>query len=74
MKLAGAAKTMFLDMDPAEFERQIEDYEAPDEGTLKKLYKLQITLPETHPFPVLRAKRLSEWRTDFTRLCTAVAG
>ena len=64
---------MFLDMDPAEFEKQVHEYEAPDEASTKKLYKLLITFPETHPFPVLRAKRLAEWSEEVSLASMAAA-
>lgn len=73
MKLAGGPKSMFLDMDPAEFEKQVHEYEAPDEASTKKLYKLLITFPETHPFPVLRAKRLAEWSEEVSLASMAAA-
>lgn len=61
MKLAGGSMAMAQQMEPAEFMRQIRDYEDADESTLNKAYKLWITAFRTHPFPIMRANHLDQW-------------
>ncbi|HQR33539.1 MAG TPA: M48 family metallopeptidase [Blastocatellia bacterium] len=64
MKLAGGARQLYSEMERQEFLRQIRDYEAADDSTLNKAYKVLITAYRTHPFPILRAKELDAWHSS----------
>lgn len=64
MKLAGGARQLYSEMERQEFLRQIRDYEAADDSTLNKAYKILITAWRTHPFPILRAKELDAWHSS----------
>ena len=61
MKLAGGSTRLAAEMDPAEFLRQVEDYEDVDRSTLDKAYKILLTAQRTHPFAMQRAKELERW-------------
>ena len=64
MKLAGGANRLSTEMDKQEFLNQIRTYEAADDSTLNKAYKLLITAYRTHPFPILRAQELDAWHSS----------
>lgn len=64
MKISGGSRPMYAQMDQAEFIRQIKAYEDADESTLNKAYKLMITAFRTHPYPIMRAKHITEWIED----------
>ncbi|MBS1787929.1 MAG: M48 family metallopeptidase [Acidobacteria bacterium] len=64
MKLAGGARQLYSEMERQEFLRQIRDYEAADDSTLNKAYKILITAYRTHPFPILRARELDAWHSS----------
>ncbi len=70
MKLAGGARKLYDEMDQNEFMTQIRAYEDTDRSTLSKAYKVLLTLPRTHPFPILRAKELDAWHGTGYRTLT----
>ncbi|MEO7091687.1 MAG: M48 family metallopeptidase, partial [Polyangiales bacterium] len=61
MKLAGGASRLAAEMDPAEFLRQVEDYQDVDRSTLDKAYKILLTAQRTHPFAMQRAHEVERW-------------
>jgi Zn-dependent protease with chaperone function len=61
MKLAGGARGFNAEMDHREFLEQIRAYEDADESTLNRAYKVLLTLFQSHPFPIMRAKHLDAW-------------
>ncbi len=64
MKLAGGARQLYSEMERQAFLDQIRDYEAADDSTLNKAYKILITAYRTHTFPILRAKELDAWHSS----------
>lgn len=63
MKLAGGGSRLAAEMDPAEFLRQVEDYQEVDRSTLDRAYKILLTAQRTHPFAMQRAKEVERWFT-----------
>ncbi len=61
-------------MERREFLRQIRDYEAADDSALNKAYKILITTYRTHPFPILRAKKLDAWPSSPDDLGESLVG
>jgi hypothetical protein len=41
--------------------KQAEEYEDSSGGFIEQLFKVNIMLAQTHPFPVLRAKEIIKW-------------
>jgi Zn-dependent protease with chaperone function len=74
MKLAGGASRLFAEMDQDEFVRQIRAYDETDHSTLNRAYKLLLTLPRSHPYPILRAKALDAWAHTGYRELVGPAG
>ena len=64
MKLAGGARSLYDEMDMAEFLTQARDYEDADRSTLNRVYKVLLTAARTHPYAVLRAKEIDLWHRD----------
>jgi len=61
MKLAGGNTRLAAEMDPAEFLRQVEDYQDVDRSSLDRAYKILLTAQRTHPFAMQRAKEVERW-------------
>lgn len=55
-KLTGGSPKVFDEMDRDEYLKQADLYDAPGMPPLDKVYKVLLTVPQTHPIPVLRAR------------------
>ena len=55
-KLTGGSPKIYEQMDREEYLRQAEDYDNPGAPPLDKVYKMLLSVPQTHPIPVLRAR------------------
>jgi len=60
-KLAGGSQRILPEINLEEILRQAEDYKDSDEGIVEQLFKVQMMLIQTHPFPIVRAKEIMEW-------------
>ena len=74
MKLAGGGRKLQAQMNQSDFLQQIRAYEDMDDSQLDRFYKLMITIPRDHPFPIMRAKHLDEWAGSGYRDLTGPAG
>lgn len=61
MKMAGGVRSLYDEMDLEEFLRQVDLYARRSEHIMDLLFKVQLTLFRTHPFPIFRAMELREW-------------
>ena len=62
MKMAASAPSLYSQMDENEFLKQVETYEdASDASFINQAYIALITAKMTHPFTILRAKKLVDW-------------
>ena len=62
MRLAAATPKLYHQMDEGEFLKQVKTYEeATDESFINQAYITLITAKMTHPFTILRAKKLDDW-------------
>lgn len=64
LKLAGGPRGPVDDASRAEFLKQADDYEDMDASLLNILYKFEMTRFQTHPFPAVRAREISDWATS----------
>ena len=60
-KLAGGSQKIFPEINLEEVLRQAEEYEDSDEGIVEQLFKVQMLLTQSHPFPIVRAKEIMAW-------------
>ncbi len=64
-KLAGWSDERIEEFSLDEVKRQADEFEALDDTSMiNKVVKLMVLLQQTHPFPVLRVKEISEWSTS----------
>ena len=71
MKMAASTPKHYAQMDEKEFLNQVKTYEdAADASFINQAYIALITSKMTHPFTILRAKRLDDWVTkgEFTEV------
>ncbi len=71
MKMAASAPSYYSKMDENEFLEQVKTYEdATDASFINQAYIALITSKMTHPFTILRAKKLVDWVTkgEFTEV------
>ena len=61
LKLAGGSQKLVDDLNPAEFVKQADLYDDMEEDLLSFLYKLDMIRLQTHPFPAIRAREISDW-------------
>ena len=69
MKMAAASPKHYSQMDETEFLKQVKTYEdAADASFINQAYIALITSKMSHPFTILRAKKLDDWVTkgEFT--------
>jgi len=64
MKMAGGARELYAEMDREEFMRQIREYEDADRSNLNRAYKFLLTIGQSHPYSILRAKELDSWHGE----------
>jgi Zn-dependent protease with chaperone function len=60
-KLTGGTPKVFDEMDADEYLRQADEYDGNGSAALDKVYKLLLSVPQTHPIPVLRAREALRW-------------
>jgi Zn-dependent protease with chaperone function/RNA polymerase subunit RPABC4/transcription elongation factor Spt4 len=61
-KLAGWSDDRIEEFSLEEVKRQADEFEALDDTSMiNKVVKLMVLLQQTHPFPVLRVKEISQW-------------
>ena len=60
-KLAGGSKKILPEIDLESVLAQAQEYEDSDEGFVERLFKVNMMLLQTHPFPVVRVKEIMEW-------------
>lgn len=60
-KLAGGSKKILPEINLAEVLQQAQEYEEADEGILERVFKVNMMLLQTHPFPIVRAKEIMAW-------------
>jgi Zn-dependent protease with chaperone function len=70
LKLVGGSRTLVDDLNPDEFVKQADLYEDMDDNLLNTYYKFIMMRWQTHPFPALRAREITEWADseDYARL------
>jgi Zn-dependent protease with chaperone function len=61
MKLSAGSKSVFEQMDAAEFLKQADSYDDLDHSTLNKFYKLIRETQLSHPLPVYRAREIKTY-------------
>jgi Zn-dependent protease with chaperone function len=60
-KLAGGSEKILPEINLEGILKQAEEYEDSSGGFIEQLFKVNIMLAQTHPFPVLRAKEIIKW-------------
>ncbi len=60
-KLAGGSKRILPEIDLESVLEQAQEYEESDETFVEKLFKVNMMLVQTHPFPIVRVKEIMEW-------------
>ena len=71
MKMAASAPSIYSQMDENEFLKQVETYEDASEASfINQAYIALITAKMSHPFTILRAKKLVDWvrKGEFTQV------
>jgi Zn-dependent protease with chaperone function/RNA polymerase subunit RPABC4/transcription elongation factor Spt4 len=64
-KLAGWSDDRPEEFSLEEVKHQADDYEElDDKSVINKVVKLMVLLQQTHPFPVVRVKEISQWSTS----------
>jgi Zn-dependent protease with chaperone function len=64
-KLAGWSDDRVEEFNLEEVKHQADDYEELDDtSVINKVVKLMVLLQQTHPFPVVRVKEISQWATS----------
>lgn len=61
MKMAGGTQRLIGEMDREAFLQQVQAYNQADDLFLHQAYKVLLTMYQTHPYPILRAKELDTW-------------
>jgi Zn-dependent protease with chaperone function len=60
-KLAGGSEKILPEINLEGILKQAEEYEDSSGGFIEQLFKVNMMLVQTHPFPVLRAKEIIKW-------------
>jgi Zn-dependent protease with chaperone function/RNA polymerase subunit RPABC4/transcription elongation factor Spt4 len=60
-KLAGGSKKILPDLNLDEVLQQAQEYNEASEGLVEQLFKVNMLLLQTHPFPIVRAKEIINW-------------
>ncbi len=60
-KLAGGSKKILPELNLDEVMRQAQEYNDTGEGLIEQLFKVNMMLQQTHPFPIVRAKEITDW-------------
>lgn len=61
MKIAGAPRSHYHDLDPKTFINQAKEFEGFDEDKIDKIAKIVSVLGNTHPWTVMRCAELNNW-------------
>src|SRR5450759_1199448 len=61
MKFAGGSLFQRNQLDPQEFLKQADLYEAVDASLLDRIYKMLLVMPVTHPLTIVRAREIMNW-------------
>src|SRR5438045_3558330 len=61
MKFAGGTLFQRNQLDPQEFLKQADLYEAVDASLLDRIYKMLLVIPVTHPLTIVRAREIMNW-------------
>ena len=70
LKLVGGSKRMSDELNVAEFIKQADLYDDMEDDALGLYYKFMMVSNQTHPFPALRAREITEWSLseDYNKL------
>jgi RNA polymerase subunit RPABC4/transcription elongation factor Spt4 len=60
-KLAGGSQKIMPELNLSQILQQAREYDEADEQFLEKLFKVNMMLLQTHPFPIVRAKEIVDW-------------
>ena len=61
MKFAGGTLFQRNQLDPQEFIKQADMYEAVDANLLDRIYKMLLVAPVNHPLTIVRAREIMNW-------------
>ena len=60
-KLAGGSKKILAEINLDEVLTQAQEYDESSDGLIEKIFKINMMLRQTHPFPIVRAKEIIGW-------------
>lgn len=60
-KLAGGSKKILPELNMDEVLLQAQEYHEAGDGLIEQLFKINMLLLQTHPFPIVRAKEIIDW-------------
>jgi Zn-dependent protease with chaperone function len=60
-KLAGGSQKILPEINLDDILKQADEYEDTGGGLIEQLIKVNVMLQQTHPFPVVRVKEITEW-------------
>jgi Zn-dependent protease with chaperone function len=60
-KLAGGSKNVLPEINLEAILEQAEDYHDTDLNLMEQIFKVNMMLRQTHPFPIVRAKEIIDW-------------
>lgn len=60
-KLAGGSRRLSHEIHLDQILQQAKEYEEADDNLMAKIFKVQMMLGQTHPFPIVRVKEIVEW-------------
>lgn len=60
-KLAGGSKNILPELNLNEVLQQAKEYDDTSDGLIEKLFKVNMMLVQTHPFPIVRAREIMAW-------------
>jgi Zn-dependent protease with chaperone function len=60
-KLAGGSEKILPEINLDDILKQAEEYEDTGGGLIEQLFKVNLMLLQTHPFPVVRVKEIMQW-------------
>jgi Zn-dependent protease with chaperone function/RNA polymerase subunit RPABC4/transcription elongation factor Spt4 len=60
-KLAGGSKNILPELNLDEVLQQAKEYDDTSDGLVEKLFKVNMMLVQTHPFPIVRAREIMTW-------------
>lgn len=60
-KLAGGSKKILPEINLESVLEQADEYDDTDQGLIEKIFKVNMMLLQTHPFPIVRVKEIMKW-------------